>query len=122
MLKTLALENILDLSFFQTKKQSFKVIKKEESQVKYWFSIGLIAVNVLFLMSYIYGVNDFAASGYEIKSIQKQLALLNEDNKKINLKVSEANSMVVIQNDFLSANFVPGGTTKFLQANQFSLK
>mgnify|MGYP000452809036 CR=1 FL=1 len=34
-------------------------------------------------MSYIYGVNEFASSGYQIKALQTRLANLNEDNKKM---------------------------------------
>ena len=71
-------------------------------------------------MSYIYSVNDYANKGYEIKVLQKRLSGLTADNKKINLKVSGATSMVGIQSDFLSANFVAAGTPKFLQATQLT--
>jgi hypothetical protein len=121
MIKALALENFWATVFSKAKKQSFV---KESHSVKYWLSVGLIAANVILLMSYIYGVNDYTNKGYEIKTLQKKLSALTEDNKKINLKVSQATSMVGIQSDFLNANFVAVGTPKFLSVNntQFTLK
>jgi hypothetical protein len=77
--------------------------------------VALIAVNVFLLMSYIYGANQFTNTGYQISALQTQLGNLNDSNKAITLQVSEASSMVQIQSDFLSANFVPAGTPKFLQ-------
>ncbi len=120
MTKSLALETFLAPVFSKTNVQSAK--KTGNKTFRFHLATGLIAANVLLLAAYIYGVNAFASRGYEIKALQKQLSALNEDNKKISLKVSEASSMVSIQRGFLSANFVPAGSLKFLQVNakQFS--
>ncbi len=121
MFKTAALDNVLAPVFGRTKKPAVvKVANRPAKALAYWLSVGLIAANAVLLMSYIYGVNDFAAKGYEIKTLQTKLAALNEDNKKINLKVSEASSMVSIQSDYLSANYVSAGTPKFLQVPQLT--
>lgn len=120
MLKALALDNFWP-TFNSRKVSGIRVIKKTESRYsvyKFWFSVSLIAINAVLLMSYIYGVNQFAGTGYQTGVLQKQLADLNDSNKKINMRISEVTSMVSIQNDFLSANFVPAGTPKFLQATQ----
>jgi hypothetical protein len=117
MLKALALDNFWP-SFNARKTSGIHVIKKTESGYsifRFWFSVSLIAVNVFLLMSYIYGANQFANTGYQIELLQKQLSGLNDGNKAITLQVSEASSMVKIQSDFLAANFVPAGTPKFLQ-------
>lgn len=112
MVKEFALNNFWAPVFSKTKVSY--TAKKTQSPAHFWLAVGLIAANTVLLMSYIYGVNDFASKGYEIKALQTKLNNLNEDNKKINLKISEATSMVAIQSDFLSANFVPAGTAKFL--------
>lgn len=118
MFKALALENFWAPAFAGSK---HRVIKKQAAGLwRIWLSAALIAANGLLLMSYIYGVNEFASQGYQIKTLQAQIAALGEDNKKITLKVSEAGSMVAIQNDFLSSNFVPAGTAKFLAPSQFT--
>ena len=118
--KALALDNFLPGLFSKTKSQSFSK-KGEVSNFRFWLSVGLIAANTVLLMSYIYGVNESASKGYHIQSLQKTLAALNLDNKQVSLKVATASSMVTIQSDFLSANFVPAGTPKFLQVPQFSM-
>lgn len=119
MLKALALDNFWP-SFSARKASGIRVIKKVEthSNIRFWFSVLLIAVNAVLLMSYIYGVNQFANSGYRISVLQKQLSALSDSNKAITLQVSEASSMVQIQSDFLSANFIPAGTPKFLQVSR----
>ena len=89
--------------------------KESVNNWRFYLSLALVVVSILLLVSYIYGVNAFASAGYEIKTMQKKLGLLNEENKKIKLKVSEASSMVMIQTDFLNANFVPAGTPKFVE-------
>jgi hypothetical protein len=120
MLKALALDNFLP-SFSSRKKSAVHLIKKSEtgnSTLRFWLAVSLIAINAVLLMSYIYGVNQFANTGYQISTLQKQLSVLNDSNKAITLQVSEASSMVQIQNDFLSSNFVPAGTPKFLTTPQ----
>ena len=121
MSKALALENVWAPIFSKTKKQSFV---QSKNSLRFYFAVALVASNAVLLMSYIYGVNDYANKGYEIKAIQNQVNTLTEDNRKINLKVSQASSMVSIQSDFLSSNFVPAGSSKFLNTNnnQFTLK
>jgi cell division protein FtsB len=120
MIKALALDNFWP-SFSRRKTSAIHLIKKTESRYsifRFWFSAALIAANAFLLMSYIYGVNQFANTGYQIAVLQKQLSSLNDSNKSITLQVSEASSMVQIQNNFTAAGFVPAGTPKFLQASQ----
>lgn len=118
MLKSLSLQNFLP-GFLPAKKVAkFQVGKKSESVYRFYFSVGLIALNVILLASYIYGVNNYASKGYEIRTLQAKVADLNTEIKTWNLQVAKASSMVSIQNDFTQANFVPAGTPKFLLINK----
>lgn len=120
MLKALALDNFWGLVF--SKKKSSVAKKSDTNNLRFFASVALITASVVLLMSYIYGVNNFSAKGYEIKALQKSVTALSEENKKINLKISEAGSMVSIQSGFTAANFVPAGTPRFLEVktNQFT--
>lgn len=121
MIKALALDGFWPQVFSKSKtKVSYSNPRELAGGFKLALGLGLLGLCGLVLMSYIYGVNEYANKGYEIKALQQKLAVLNDDNKKISLKISEATSMVVIQTDFLNANFVSAGTPKFLQVNQFS--
>jgi len=112
--KALALENFWPAIFLKSRA---RVIKKDTGvgSLRLWLVIGLLAINAGLLMNYIYGVNQFTSEGYQITALQKRLVTLNEENSALNLKVSASNSMVAIQKDYLSANFVSAGTPKFLQ-------
>lgn len=124
MQKAIALENFW-ISWFnrpQAKAKNFQAAVREKSGARFYFAVGLIAFNAILLMSYVYGVNQYATAGYEIRTLQKKVSSLTEDNRKVSFKVSEAGSMVSIQTDFLNSNFVAAGTPTFLQAGQFTMK
>ena len=82
--------------------------------------VALVMVNCALFLSYLVSVNNYASSGYEMKQLQVKLAQLTDENNKLNVKTSEVSSMITVQSDFLSANFVPAGTPTFLQDNQLT--
>ena len=123
MIKALALDRVWPAGFL---KPRHKVINKQDkvSSWRVFFGAGLVVANAALLLSYVYGVNQFASQGYEITALQQRLNTLTTDNKQLNLKMAQATSMVAIQNDFLSANYVLAATPNFLQTgqSQYSLK
>ncbi len=116
MSRSLALQGFGIAEFFSSKKSVIKTARpaSKVSPVRFWLAAGLIAANSVLLLSYVYGVNDFTSTGFEIKTLQGKLGNMDEANKKLNLKISEASSMVSIQSDFLNANFVAAGMSKYL--------
>jgi hypothetical protein len=88
----------------------------------FWYlaSLSVIIVIAGLFINYLFGVNNYASSGYEIKKLQKQVAGFSEENKKISLKVSELSLMLNIQNELQAAGFVSAGTPTFLTNNQFT--
>lgn len=118
MLKALALEKPWSLGFSKTKKIKIHATGKTADNLRFGLAVALVAANLMLLVAYVYGVNQYANVGYQITSLQTQLQNLNQSNQQINLQVSEAGSMVSIRNDFLSANYVPAGTPKFLVVDQ----
>jgi Ni,Fe-hydrogenase I cytochrome b subunit len=84
------------------------------------FAYGLVAINVVLLMAYLFGVNNYASQGYEIKKIQTKNKILSDDNKKLNLKISEQSSLAVMHNDLANSEFVPVNQAKYVQTNQFT--
>jgi len=116
MLKALALDNFWP-TFSARKTSGIHLIKKVDTSgtVRFWVSASLIAISAGLLMSYIYGTNQFANTGYQIATLQKQIAVLNDGNNRLNMQIATASSMVSIKNNFTAANFVPAGTPIFLQ-------
>ena len=120
MIKALALDSFWPDFFSKTKAKALYSRQTQAAGYEFYLGFGLLLLCGILLMSYIYGVNEYANKGYEIKALQQKLATLNDDNKQINLKISEATSMVAIQSDFLNANFVSAGTPKFLEVTQLT--
>lgn len=85
-----------------------------------WVSYGLMAVNAVVLMSYLFGVNQAASVGYEIKKIQQKIAIQQTENQALSLKISEQASIASIQSDYLNHGYVPIGQTSYLQVNSFT--
>ena len=114
-------------NFFQiapvSRRQAVLAKHKTPAKAGVWQKMAIVAlvmVNCALFLSYLVSVNNYAASGYEMKQLQVKLSQLSEENNKLNVKASEVSSMITTQNDFLSANFVPAGTPTFLQDNQLT--
>ncbi len=118
MLKTFALPNLFPFS--KIKLRPHNLASQKTSVWPQILALTLIAANIFLLFGYLQGVNSYSSSGYEIKKVQSYIANLDEENKKLDFKLAESVSMVAIQSEFLSANFVSAGTPVFLETNQFT--
>ncbi len=87
---------------------------------QFWLGSALVTLNLVLLMSYLVGVNSNAANGYVIKKLQQRASQLAEDNKAMNLKVSEISSIVQIQAELANSDFVPVTGAQYLQVNQLT--
>lgn len=118
MFNTLELHNFFSSpSVAKNRKQLTGVPPRSRQK---WLAIALIGVNLALLLSFISGVNSYAAKGYEIKELQQKMGLLSEENQKLSVKVSEISSIMQIQSQLSQSDFVPVTGAKFLQVNQFS--
>jgi hypothetical protein len=81
----------------------------------------LFSLCIILLVVHFFGVNQYAAKGYEIKSVQSKIATLNEQNKKLVLRTAEVGSLLEVHNSLISGDFVPVSNAEFLQVNQLSL-
>ena len=117
MFKALALDNFLLGIFPQPKAKTtkFQSVISNKSDTNFYLALSLVAVNVFLLGSYIYGVNNYASKGYEIRTMQSKISDLDSNIKDLKLQVAKATSMTNIQTDFAATNYVPAGTPKFLQ-------
>ncbi len=79
-----------------------------------WLLYAIVAVNSALLLSYLLGVNARASTGYEIKEMQKQAQKIMEDQKALNLKLSEATAISVLTDDFSKSGFVQAGAPTFV--------
>ena len=128
MLKSLALPG-----FFGIKKSEPRSIQSIKAQIKtkhthqsiqpFWLyaSYVLIAINATVLFSYLLGVNNQASTGYEIQNIQQKIADVSDQNKQLNLKISEQTSIAGIQEDFAASGYVPITQSNYLTVNNLTM-
>jgi hypothetical protein len=82
----------------------------------------IAGLNSLLLVSYLFGVNSYSASGYEIRQMQFKVSELSEQNRKLKVKFAEANSITSLQQRFENSDFVSIENPLFLEVRHFSQK
>ncbi len=90
------------------------------SDIKTWATVGLSLTTGVLLLAYIFGINQSAAKGYEIKKQQTKLDQSREENKKLNVRLAEASSLTQIQTEVASHHLVPIANQEYLQYNRLS--
>ena len=88
---------------------------RQESKTKKVLVIFLAAINIALLFSYVLGVNNYASTGYEIKALQNKISALNQENKKLNLNISEKASVANYESELSQSGFTQVKGTTFLQ-------
>jgi hypothetical protein len=85
-----------------------------------WVVRVLAVVNVAVLLLYLVGVNQYAAKGYEMKSIQNRVASLETEQHKLLLKISEISAIGQLEKDLTMLGYVPVTKVQFVQGQQYS--
>ena len=84
---------------------------------------GLVALNIILLFVYILGVNAYASTGYQIKFLQNNISQLSQENKKLNMQISERASVANLETELSQSGYMAVQSPKFLQTeNQYSQK
>ncbi len=123
MLKSLALDNFFGFSEpGRTLAAPRHKTARKPAVWQFWASLCLAIACTLLMASYLVSVNSYAATGYQIKTLQNQLSALTETNQKLTVKTAQVSSMIAVQSQVLGANFVPAGTPTFLQVSQMSMR
>jgi hypothetical protein len=69
-------------------------------------SVVVVAFTLVVGISYLMQINVTATKGYQIKELEKQISQLTENNKKLNLKHIELQSMANVIEQVPSLNLV----------------
>lgn len=97
-----------------------KYISGAESRWGEVLVLSLIALNASLLLSFLLGVNTRAATGYEIRQLQKKQEVMLAEKKALSLKLSEMTAISNISNSFYQSGFVQAGTPKFIEVGTHS--
>lgn len=110
-----------ELRSAQLIKSQVRPLRKASVQ-PFWLyaAYALIVLNAAVFFSYLLGINTAASSGYEIKKLQQNVSKYSEENKKLNLKMSEYASIAELQESFAVTGYVPVGKVTYLKTEQLS--
>lgn len=96
---------------------------RQESRTKKTLVIFFALLNAALLFSYVLSVNNYASTGYEIKSLQNKISQLSQENKKLNLNISEKASVANLEGELNKSGFLVVKNAKFLTGgSQYSQK
>lgn len=119
MIKELSFPGLFRFSHTQSARTHF--IKRENFGKKIWVA-ALLIVNTALLFMYILGVNNYASTGFEIKSLQNIINQIDQENRKLTLQISERTSVASLQQELMGSGFVAVKQNLYLQQQQFSQK
>lgn len=66
----------------------------------------LFAVIIFAALSYLFYINQTATGGFDIKGIEQRITQLEKDNKKLEVRVAELQSLTNIERASTDLNFV----------------
>jgi hypothetical protein len=72
-----------------------------------WIAVGLVLLNTVLFVTYLFSVNTQANTGYTIKQIEKRIAEQTALNKKLTVQASEATSIASVQQSAEQSQFIP---------------
>jgi|WetSurMetagenome_2_1015567.scaffolds.fasta_scaffold1597084_1 hypothetical protein len=82
---------------------------------------AVIALNLVLAFFYLTQTNQTATSGYQIKGLEKELARLEDENKKLNLDYIRLQSMDKIVSGVKNMNLVPADNIEVITAGDSAL-
>ncbi len=74
----------------------------------------------LMLLVYLVQVNSYSTKGFEIKSLERQISQLKEEQKQLQIQSAELQSFQRIQGDNAVVNMVPVSTISYIQTTALS--
>ncbi|MEO8065768.1 MAG: hypothetical protein ABI643_02845 [Candidatus Doudnabacteria bacterium] len=85
-------------------------------------NISILAAIVFFGIIYLFEVNYLGTKGYQIRNLELQVRQVKEDQKNLQIRASDLQSINRIQTQARLLNFVPSTNITYLKDSDFALK
>ena len=85
-------------------------------------NLSLLTAIGLFGFLYFFQMNFLSTSGYQIRRMETQLSVLEDQQKTLQLQASESQSIIRVQAQSQKLNFVPVTNVTYLKDSDFALK
>jgi hypothetical protein len=84
------------------------------------YILGVLVV--LISLTYLFTINTMATEGFRIKQLSKQITILEEEHKRLELENSKLQSVTTIQEQSMNWNFVPSTNITYIKDDSYALK
>lgn len=97
-----------------------KFLQKYQLNSKSWIILLMVLITVSGLL-YLFQINSLATQGYEIKDLEEKAAELREQNKKLQLAITDLRSTERINQAIKRLDMVEVARVEYLKANGTSV-
>jgi len=85
-------------------------------------NLSILTGIVLLSLVYLFEINALGTKGYEIKKLEQQVREVEEEQKNLQMRASDLQSINRIQENAQKLNFVPSTNVVYLKDTDFALK
>ncbi len=85
-------------------------------------NLSMLSAIIFFGLLYLFQVNSMGTKGYEIRRLEQQVRQVESEQKNLQIKASDLQSIDRIQSNAQSLNFVPATNVTYLKDSDFALK
>jgi cell division protein FtsL len=96
--------------------------RKGDSVSAKFLNLTILAAIIFFGLLYLFEINTLGTKGYQIRSLQEQIRVVQEDQKNLQMQASALQSIDRIQQQAQALNFVPATNVTYLKASDFALR
>ena len=96
--------------------------KTKTSDSTYRVNLAILASITILSLLYLFVVNSLGTRGYEIKKLDEKVRILEDEQKNLQMQVSDLQSITRIQSLAAQQNFVPSANAVYLKDADFALK
>lgn len=99
---------------------------REKTRVNFWqvdyqnLGIAVFAAIALMTLVYLVQVNTFSTKGFEIRTLQKKIDTLKDQQKDLQLQAAQLQSFQRIQGDPAIMNMVPVTSISYIQTTSLT--
>lgn len=121
MLKELSIPSIFPVSSKSRLVRASNL--RQASAARKVLAVVLASLCAALAFTYILGVNTYASTGYEIKSLQNKVSAAAEQNKKLNLQIAEKTSISNLESELVQSGYTPVKELKYLKGDsQYTIR
>ena len=96
--------------------------KTKTSISTYRLNLSLVVSVFMLGITYLFVINSLGTKGYEIRKLEEQVRILEDDQKNLQIQAADLQSINTIMEETSKLNFVPTTNVTYVKESDFALK